>query len=83
MRETFAAYFLNPLSARTISCTVQSDVPLEVFRECISALKDRAGEIGITSIADLSLLCEEFGFLALGARLSAFCASCDTMDRDF
>jgi hypothetical protein len=52
--------------------SIRSTVPIDVFRAFVSALEDGAVEITNANLASLSLLCTEFGFAALTARLSEF-----------
>jgi hypothetical protein len=54
---------------------VKSSVHTEVFRAFVSALDDGSVEITNSNIAGLSLLCTEFGFESLAARLSEFRSS--------
>ena len=51
---------------------VKSSISIEVFREFVSALEGKNVAITTANFAGLSLLCEEFGFSGLSARLSAF-----------
>jgi peptidoglycan hydrolase CwlO-like protein len=67
--------FKTNLSLLTAPYSVKSSVPVEVFRAFVSALEDGAVEITKANVAGLSLLCTEFGFGALGTRLSDFGSS--------
>ena len=51
---------------------VKSSISIEVFREFVSSLEGKNVAITTANFAGLSLLCEEFGFSGLSARLSAF-----------
>jgi hypothetical protein len=55
--------------------SIHSFVPIEVFRDFISALDDGVIEITNSNCIGLSLLCAEFGFEALAARVSEFRSS--------
>jgi hypothetical protein len=54
---------------------VKSRVPIRVFREFMSALEGGGTEITNANFAGFSLLCAEFGFDGLAARLSDFRSS--------
>ena len=51
---------------------VKSSISIEVFRDFVSSLEGKNVAITTANFAGLSLLCEEFGFSGLSARLSAF-----------
>jgi hypothetical protein len=61
---------------------VKSVVPVEIFREFISALDDGAITITSANVAGLSLLCAEFGFEALATQLSEFRSPAQTTDAE-
>jgi hypothetical protein len=67
--------FTSDLSLLTKPYAVRSSVPLAVFRDFIGALQDRPVTITNENFTCLSLLCSEFGFQALSAKLSEFRAS--------
>jgi hypothetical protein len=54
---------------------VRSSVPLAIFRDFVGGFKTETIEIANESFGRLSLLCAEFGFRALTAKLSGFWAS--------
>jgi hypothetical protein len=54
---------------------VKSSVSAEVFRQFVAELEGSETEITDASFGGLSLLSDEFGFGALGARLSAFASA--------
>jgi hypothetical protein len=55
--------------------TVRASVPLSLFRDFVAALEGEAIQITNGTVGGLSLLCAEFGFQALTAKLSEFRAS--------
>jgi hypothetical protein len=59
----------------TIPSTVRSSVRADTFRDFIAALEGKAVEITNENFRGLSLLCSEFGFQALSAKLGDFRAS--------
>jgi hypothetical protein len=64
------ALFRNNLALLGAPYAVRALVSVEVFREFVSALDGGAVEITGASFAGLALLCAEFGFEAMAARLS-------------
>jgi hypothetical protein len=69
--ENVADISERKLALLTAPYALRSAVPVEVFREFISALSD-AGGITNANADGLALLAAEFGFEALAARLTAF-----------
>jgi hypothetical protein len=55
--------------------TIRSSVSLAVFQDCLAALNKETFELTNDNVGGLSLLCAEFRFRALAARLSEFKAS--------
>jgi hypothetical protein len=66
------ALFEKNMSLLTAPYRVKSVVTADVFRDFISAIEERPMLITPANFHGLSLLCAEFGFEELSARLSAF-----------
>jgi hypothetical protein len=59
LRQTCTAFQANPLPPQY---RVASNVPSEVFRTFLSAVKGEPIEVTLTNFTDLRSLCDEFGF---------------------
>jgi hypothetical protein len=62
--------FQNDPALATAPYPVRSSVPPSSFRQFVSAIQGDAVEITAENACDLSLLCQEFGFAALAAKIS-------------
>jgi uncharacterized coiled-coil protein SlyX len=69
----------NPLLT-TSPYSVKSPVPLDVFREFIEAIEDKAVDVTNQNVSGLSQLCNEFGFQRLLSKISSFRASPEFKD---
>jgi hypothetical protein len=61
--------FRNNIVLAASPYIVSSNVSLDILRQFTSTLEDHAIEITNLNLSDLSLLCDEFGFLSLRERL--------------
>jgi hypothetical protein len=69
---TKSSLFQNNPALLATPYQVQSTIPLSIFQQFVSAFENNRVDITDTNFTGLQLLCEEFGFDELSAKLSKF-----------